>query len=299
MSNEDETTCDYVCSRGILKSCHIHSTQPVSSTLTLNGYDFSHFKEGNTIYVCSTALKYFFENLDKIRGRFILVTGDCDIDVPSDLFPNQEDLYKLLDPPMIVHWYTQNCSIKHPKITPIPIGLDYHTMVNPTHWGESSSPKNQENILNSIKLHLPPITQRHFKCYSNFHFSMTTRFAEDRYKAMNEINSELVYYEPHFVPREQSWRNQGQFIFVLSPFGNGRDCHRTWEALCLGCIPIVKRSNIDSIFENLPVWIVDEWGEVNRENMAKKMDEYQNTEYDYKRLTLKYWVNKIKKSHLL
>lgn len=297
--SEDENNCEYVSSRGILKSCHIYSSNPVSSITTLIDYDFSKFKEGDTIYVCATALKDFFENLDKIRGRFTLVTGDCDIDVPSDIFPNYEDLQRLLEPPMIIHWYTQNCSVNHPKITPIPIGLDYHTMVNPTHWGESFPPKPQEMILKNVKALLPPFEKRQMRCYSNFHFSMTTRYAEERHKAINEIDKDLVYYEPQFCHREQSWRNQGQFMFVLSPFGNGRDCHRTWEALCLGCIPIVKRSNIDRIFENLPVWIVDEWEEVNRENMEKKAAEFLKGTYDYNRLTLKYWINKIKKSHLL
>jgi hypothetical protein len=50
--------------------------------------------------------------------------------------------------------------------------------------------------------------------------------------------------------------------FVASPHGNGLDCHRTWEALALGCIPIVKRSPIDKVFQGLPVWIVGSWKEV-------------------------------------
>jgi hypothetical protein len=32
------------------------------------------------------------------------------------------------------------------------------------------------------------------------------------------------------------------YAFVASPYGGGPDCHRTWEALILGCIPIVKSS---------------------------------------------------------
>lgn len=47
--------------------------------------------------------------------------------------------------------------------------------------------------------------------------------------------------------------------FVLSPAGNGFDCHRTWEAMYLGATPILRRSHWPFININLPVLLVDEW----------------------------------------
>lgn len=47
--------------------------------------------------------------------------------------------------------------------------------------------------------------------------------------------------------------------FVLSPAGNGFDCHRTWEAMYLGAIPILRRAHWPFININLPVLLVDEW----------------------------------------
>ena len=38
------------------------------------------------------------------------------------------------------------------------------------------------------------------------------------------------------------------YKFALSPEGNGIDCHRTWECLYLGVIPIVKKSVALSFF---------------------------------------------------
>jgi hypothetical protein len=55
------------------------------------------------------------------------------------------------------------------------------------------------------------------------------------------------------LSRSQTWGEMCKYSFVLSPFGNGYDCHRTWEALLLGCIPIMKKSRIDSLFKYLPV----------------------------------------------
>jgi hypothetical protein len=53
--------------------------------------------------------------------------------------------------------------------------------------------------------------------------------------------------------------------YILSPHGNGLDCHRTWEALALRCIPIMKTSPLDRMFEGLPVLIVNKWSDVTQE----------------------------------
>ena len=81
--------------------------------------------------------------------------------------------------------------------------------------------------------------------------------------------------------------------FVLSPHGNGLDCHRTWEALCLGCIPIIKTSGLDQLFEGLPVWIVQDWTDVTETNMRSKIEEFRNRTFQYEKLTLGYWQSKI------
>ena len=290
----DETNCKYVCSRGILKQCDIHSSQPISGVRNLIGYDLTKFSEGMTIYVSSAALEDFIRNFHKINGKFILVTGDCDIEVPTDIFNSWFEFNYFMEHPNIIHWFTQNCSVKHPKMTAIPIGLDYHTMTTSSHWGAQASPVEQEAQLIQIQSRLKPFYERQMKCYSNFHFAMHMRFAEERRRAIREISEDLVFYEPEFKMRELSWNNQGEYAFVLSPSGNGKDCHRTWEALCLGCIPIVKSSGIDSVFDELPVWIVNDWKEVNMENMKNKIEEFKDKTFDYRRLSMEYWCNRIK-----
>jgi hypothetical protein len=80
-----------------------------------------------------------------------------------------------------------------------------------------------------------------------------------------------------------------KYAFVLSPQGNGLDCHRTWEALCLGCIPIVKTSGLDPLFADLPVWIVKDWSEVTLDNMKQVIEDYKSKTFNYEKLTLNYW----------
>lgn len=54
----------------------------------------------------------------------------------------------------------------------------------------------------------------------------------------DEPFSRHVTIEKEELNRSELWRRHGNYAFVISPPGHGLDCHRTWEALALGCIPI-------------------------------------------------------------
>ena len=118
-------------------------------------------------------------------------------------------------------------------------------------WGNITSSSDQERILNSIKSKCAPFSQRTVQCYANFHFTLKTRYADDRMKALAEVPKELVFYQPEPVNRMVTWKKQTEYAFVISPHGGGYDCHRTWEALVLGCIPIVKTSKIDILYDDV------------------------------------------------
>lgn len=49
--------------------------------------------------------------------------------------------------------------------------------------------------------------------------------------------------------------------FVISPPGNGPDCHRTWESIYMGAIPVVLRKAWPFTQDDLPVLVVDTWAE--------------------------------------
>lgn len=88
-----------------------------------------------------------------------------------------------------------------------------------------------------------------------------------------------------------------EYAFALSPFGHGLDCHRTWEILLMRTIPIVETSQLDPLFEQLPVVIVKNWQEITEENLEKWLPIYaekfwtpHGTVEPY--LTVDYWINK-------
>jgi hypothetical protein len=297
--NEDslhENKCKYVSSYGLLKSCDIRSDTPISSIHVLINYDFSKLKDGCTIYICNTAIPFFSQLINQIHCRFILVSGDSDTTIPEQVFSCEEDFQAFINNEKLIHWYSQNCVLSHhPKLSKIPIGLDYHTMSNKdSDWGEKITPGDQEQLLESIVQQSQPFWEREIKCYSNFHFSMGTKYAFDRKEAIENIPKELVFYENKKINRKETWETQSKYAFVISPHGNGLDCHRTWEALCLGCIVIVKKSGISDLFEGLPVLVVNNWKDVTANLLRSTIENFKNTRFDYDKLTLKYWVEKIK-----
>lgn len=289
-----ESDCKFVSSRGILASCDIKSTTPISSIQTLVNYNFNDVKDGSVVYVCGSAMREFVKRMEKINAKITLVTGDCDWSLPDDVFLEDEAAFNaFIESDKIVHWFSQNCVKVHPKMSIIPIGMDYHTMKKSDHeWGPKATPNDQEHEL--ISFSTVPFWEREVKCYSNFHFSINTRFADDRCGAMTKLRESLVFYEPKKLARRESWANQSKYAFVLSPHGNGLDCHRTWEALCIGCIPIVKTSAIDRLFEDLPVLIVQDWADVTQELLEKTVAQFKDTQFNYSKLTLAYWMNKIR-----
>lgn len=292
----NESNNEFVSSRGILKSCDYFSTTPHSSIRQLINYPHYNILESlNTpvIYICGSAVPHFIALLLPLQKKpFILVSGDCDETIPNDIL-NQTHLTAFLNNPLLKHWFSQNMVMQHPKITCIPIGLDYHTMTTKLIWGPITNTETQEHILKKIIEKSKHFSERNIKCYANYHFSMNTKHAYDRRDALKNIHNDLMYYEENHIPRIVSWNKQKDYAFVISPHGGGFDCHRTWEALVLGCIPIVKKSNIDVLYEHLPVLIVDKWEDVTLELLQQTINTFKSQEFQFEKLTLKYWMDLI------
>ena len=289
----DELSCKYISTYGFRRMCDVTSLDNGSG---IGEYNFNNIKENGTLYIKLDKIPEFSKIINSINASFILVSGASDYTTPIDLFPSKEVFFEFINNKKILHWYCQNCISPHPKITLLPIGLDYHTLSfdNYYKWGNKAYPTTQENELISVKILSLPFWDRQIKAYSNFHFQMNTKFSYDRRDAINMINKEIVYYEPTEIKRIETWKNQINYAFVISPHGNGRDCHRLWEALVLGCIPIVRTSPLDQMYKDLPVLILNTWGDLNQELLEKTIISFKDKTFNYDKLTLKYWKNLIK-----
>ena len=277
-----ENNCELVSSRGLLKSCDVHVEHPTSSSATLP--DLNTITNNSTVYVCNSALHDFAQHIQELpfSVRFVLVSGDSDNEVSANT------ISEFIENPRILHWFCQNATVNHRKLTNLPIGLDYHT------FQHEASAKQQEYTLQHIRKQTRHFTKRKMLCYINFSLppkNYAYRF--DREEALKELPTELCSFEKPRQKRTVCWQHQSECAFVVSPFGNGIDCHRTWEALVLGCIPIVRTSGIDPMYNGLPVLIVQKWSDVTETLLRNTIEAFEQRTFQYQKLTLYYWVKRI------
>lgn len=133
------------------------------------------------------------KNIHLIKNKFILVSGDADEEVFFHVFNSEEKFKKFIENDKILHWYAQNCTVSHKKITKIPIGLPYHTKVLASDlWGNQETPKEQEDVLIYVKNTAKPFYERQIKCYRNFSLPPSNyRYEKDRTEAFNDVPESL------------------------------------------------------------------------------------------------------------
>lgn len=283
----------YICSIGCMKSCDdleiIHYIDPF--TIEVNWSKMlthTYHQQPPCIYVKMGKVNEFIQVFDRIQYPFILITGDGDETFPDDIIPF--NLFKnIIENNKIIRWYSTNCDETiHPKLSAIPIGVNFHCDAI---W-KNIPVHSQEALLDRIRSESKPFYEREHKCYATFHFSTYDNFGNPRKRAIEEISKDVVYYEPNRITPEETFINQTKYSFVISPHGHGLDCHRTWEALILGCIVIVKKSVLDPLYEDLPVLIVDEWSDITQDLLDNTIARFKTMEFNYDKITLQYWYNK-------
>lgn len=80
------------------------------------------------------------------------------------------------------------------------------------------------------------------------------------------------------------------YKFVISPEGNGIDCHRHYEALLAGCIPIIEYNDkVVEKYKGCPVLYTNNYSEITDEYLKNKYEELSKIKYDYSRLFLSYY----------
>ena len=301
----DETKCLFVSTRGLSKSCDMFPSWDSNDRITgLTNFTFNN-TYGCSIYLHFDMVEPFINMyLDKMSQPFVLVSGNSDHSCPTD-FPSAE---KLLNSDKLICWYSQNVVVDHFKIKHIPIGLDYHTLSfnrGKHDWCDTVTPitpKDQEMSLISIKKKLLPLRECKVKAVTNFHNAMGGPIRRTQYRVpiYNTLKDKACIEWLPNQTREEFWMSLNDAAFVVCPFGNGPDTHRTWEVLMLGRIPIVEKSPLNKVYEGLPIAEIDDWNKINKvwlEHTFRQIQfKFHNKEYKLEKLLLTYWKNLINSS---
>lgn len=227
---------------------------------------------GDVIFLKTDYLREFFTSVHPtIINPYILITHNSDYPAPGEFG-------HMLDDPKIIAWFGQNVKDVHPKLHPIPIGIANR------YWGHGN--------IDSVA----EIQRLTAGCSKNLFLYMN--FLPSTYPPQRPYVFQLFKDQPFCTVSNQKdfWSylfDLSHSKFVLSPRGNGLDCHRTWETLYMGSIPIMISSTIDPLFEGLPVILIKDWNEVTQEFLETKWEEMSCTNYQFDRMYADYWLKMI------
>ena len=179
------------------------------------------------------------------RSSFVLFSANSD-------YPIDGRYEKYLRRRRLKAWFAMNVELNAPKLHPIPIGL-----ANP-HWphGETAALKRVQQS--------PPPKARLF----DTSFSVATNPDVRRYCVEQ---TGLAVTPPS--PSRSTCVESRRAYFCISPRGNGLDCHRTWEALYLGTVPVVTRSVLTDRHPDLPMIVLDDWADFRSIEFTRELYE--------------------------
>jgi hypothetical protein len=235
---------------------------------------------GDIVFVCQETLhEYFITVHSKITNKYILICHNGDVTIDQEIVDFVDDT--------IAHFFAQDLIIDHPRITPIPIGLEnlkfYIAGVIPFF----------RKLQRHIAKHPPMRKNRIF-----FNFSISTNPPERGPAKEYFLKHPLMDTAVRFMTPRRHSRILSTYKFVASPPGHAIESCRTWEAMYLKTIPIVKDFVAMRYFASLglPLWIVQDWKELDgytEEKLAARYDEFIRNA-NWESLYMDFWITKIK-----
>ena len=216
-------------------------------------------KYGDIVFVKADMFQMFFDRAYRsINNSFVLVSHNSDFSAPVQ-YKNKLEENKILA------WYASNPSIRnHSKLFPIPIGLAN------VRWPAG----NLKKLMNAFHNHRKPWSNRTTLLYVNFDSGTNQKERTAALSQATKISNVTIMRKK--ISFETYLEQIGNAKFVLSPPGNGLDCHRTWEALMMGAAPIVLSSGLDPLFNKIPAVIIKDWSSLTE----KFISTYTFSSYD-------------------
>ena len=201
-------------------------------------------------------------HLPSVTGKVISVWGDAPINQPIG-----------------VPLFASSVETEDSSVTSVPLGVDYLTA-------------------EAIDMFIPMTELNEGLMYLNFSLSYPNqrKFSLDRAKAyiayehaswatVVRVDARLDYPMSRSTYLQDMYRHK----FALCPEGLGISTYRTWEALYMKTIPIVKRSQHMLAFSDLPILFVDDYTTLTPEYLTSCYERMLDQEYNFEKLEFSYW----------
>lgn len=256
----------------------------VSATAQPLNFDaMKHPQKGQTVFLetdfaaKSIHFDYFLNWLEygmtkeSLKPKIIIHNGDENIP--------QERLDSLLERCSDI--YGVNIINESEQVHALPIGLENVHYRNNGALSDFISSKNDSSMNNS-KVRSGVIGA----------FNVSTNISERAPLAELMASSRHKFYKSR-IPSAQLRQLVANAKFVVSPPGNGYDCHRTWEAIYLGAIPVVLEGCLaKSLVDNLPILSVKSWEQFLQTSDSELDEIFENLmTRDTRKGYMDYWIN--------
>lgn len=249
----------------------------------ISGEKFSSIPQTETFkYFATHDFWHIFEFIRRVKRNpdtnYILLTHNSDWSVGKCL--NEMGL-SVDEIPKNIHWFAQNVDVEHPQIESVPIGLEN------SHWHPGKNAK----MLNKINYEVKTFD---FLVCAFFNSKTNPRRAQilDYYSqfdwCLSRDTTNGVGYNEYLEILNRS-------MFCVCPEGNGIDTHRMWEALYMGCIPVVEDSINIRFYRNAPMLVCGNLLDLEEKDFVRQHYEllYLISGWDCTILEFDYWKNRI------
>lgn len=210
-----------------------------------------------------TNLDYLISKLTYLKNPFILVFHNSDQEF------NTKDVLLFDKLHLLQFIYTQNMNVVHSKVLPLPIGLAN------SQWSHGNL-----NIINNT-YNLKTVKSKDI--YFFFQKSTSPLARNDCYDSLLKLNIPWADKKPY----NEYLQFLKEHKYAICPEGRGIDTHRFWECLYMNVIPICKKNILVEYYSKyFPIIIVDEWSDLNIDELISTYDKNIHNTIDHNLLNL-------------
>ena len=227
-------------------------------------------KDGQVVFLKTDLIDVFFRNVvHLIKHKFKIITQNSSLGVEK-----RHALY--LNNEKVLVWYAQNANFHHPKLQSVPLGI-----------ANARWPHGNIKEIEDVKSQKNP---KEYLVYMNFDVKTNPI---KRKKILDIFENKDYVLKAQKKPFKEYLTDLSRSKFTISPPGHGIDCHRIWESIAVGTIPIVENCHNISFHTKCPIMIIDDWSVLSKEYLEHKYDFYTSSLYSKSSIFLDYWIEKI------
>lgn len=279
---------DFISGTYFKKRCKYSVGQYDDAKTSRFTFDTNEDLDNNLVFVKAEYINELAWNVSQgsisLPKDFTLLTHNSDLNITGRIghqviswFPNMR------------HWYAQNLlSCTHDKLSPLPIGIANPKWPhgNIKRFRSLSQENNEKDNLLYVNFNVATNQAERIYCLSHVKGRIETEYPD--YSNLSGYNDFVENTQEGYL------RDISRSYFTVSPNGNGIDCHKTWEAIYMGSVPIVTHSIMVERFKEMgiPLLIIESWSDFKTLELSDKLYKELWGNFDAEKLNLDFFLSK-------